>query len=249
MQGLLVDIERKPPDASRYNELRNGIVCAASLNKDSYPSISVALDYVHFTQFERNVRCLPEYDFFILSPQGCPWGSYLGKDMKDLNFLAMVLREFIFQKRSPTLGICGGHQFLAMAFGGEIGLIDNNYGHITGAHYPQDCLAERGPTVIRTLKDDPIFDGITVHPGTFCAIQNHVEEVKAPPPAFINLAYSDLSLLQLIRLPGRVVYGTAFHPERGWNHFETLEGSPAPHGKRILANFLKMAYVEETLPI
>ena len=56
---------------------------------------------------------------------------------------------------------------MTMAFGGEIGLIDNNYGGVVNSRYPEECVAERGPTVIRTLKEDPIFDGITVHPGKF----------------------------------------------------------------------------------
>ncbi len=242
LRGLLIDIERKPPDASRYEELQNGIIQAAALTQNSCPSINVSLDYIHFTDFEDQQPNFPEYDFFILSPQGCPWSSYRRGDIHSLNFIAGIIREFVFHKQLPVLGICGGHQFLTMAFGGEVGLIDNNYGGIVNSRYPKDCVAERGPTVIITLKEDPIFEGITVHPGKFCVIQNHVEEVKIVPPAFINLASSELSALQLIRLPGKIVYGTAFHPERGWSHDKSFQDATAPKGKIILANFLKMAY-------
>ncbi|MCX5872922.1 MAG: gamma-glutamyl-gamma-aminobutyrate hydrolase family protein [Deltaproteobacteria bacterium] len=242
MRGLLIDIERKHPDVSRYDELRNGIVHAASLNKNWGKSISVVLDHIHFTDIYNYLNILHKYDFLILSPQGSPWGSYRGKDMDSLNFLAQTVCGQILEKRSPTLGICGGHQFLAMAFGGEIGFIDNSLANFDGDCYPPNCLAERGPTIIRTLRDDPIFDGITDHPGHFSVIENHVEEVKTAPPGFMNLASSDLSRIQLMRLPDRIVYGVAFHPERGWSHRETNEASLAPHGKRILANFLKMAY-------
>ncbi len=237
LRGLLIDIERKPPDASRYQELQNGIIQAAALTQDSCLSLNVSLDYIHFTNFEDQQPNFPEYDFFILSPQGCPWSSYQGRDIPHLNFVAGTIREFVFHKQLPVLGICGGHQFLTMAFGGEIGLIDHNYGGIVTSEYPKDCLAERGPTVIRTLKEDPIFEGITVHPGKFCVIQNHVEEVKIVPPAFINLASSELSASQLIRLPGKIVYGTAFHPERSWSHDKSFQNAPAPNGKIILANF------------
>lgn len=242
MQGLLIDIERKDPDVSRYDELRSGIVHAASLNKDRGQSIAVVLDYIHFTELHNHLNILHKYDFLILSPQGSPWCSYRGKDKDSLHFLAQTVRGLVLEKRSPTLGICGGHQFLAIAFGGEIGFIDNSLTNFNGDCYPPNCQAERGPTVIRTLVDDPIFDGITVHPGQFPVIENHVEEVKALPPGFTNLASSDLSRIQLIRLLDRIVYGVAFHPERGWSHGETTEAALAPHGKRILANFLKMAY-------
>jgi GMP synthase-like glutamine amidotransferase len=242
LRGLLIDIERKPPDASRYDELKNGIIQAACQIRNSSLSIPVSLNYIHFTNFKDLQPNFPEYDFFILSPQGCPWSSYRGRDIPHLNLVAGIIREFCFHKQLALLGICGGLQFLTMAFGGEIGLMDKNYGGVVNSRYPDECVAERGLTVIRTLKEDPIFDGLTVHPGKFLVIQNHVEEVKIVPPSFINLASSELSASQLIRLPGKIVYGTAFHPERGWNHDKSLQNASAPGGKIILANFLKMAY-------
>ncbi|MDA8405382.1 MAG: gamma-glutamyl-gamma-aminobutyrate hydrolase family protein [Deltaproteobacteria bacterium] len=242
MHGLLIDIDRKLPDASRYQELQNGIIQAAALTQISGLSINVSLNYIHFTNFEDQRPTFPEYDFFILSPQGCPWSYYQGRDISHLNIVAETIREFVFHKQLSVLGICGGHQFLTMVFGGEIGLIDHNYAGIVTSAYPKNCVAERGPTVIRTLKEDPIFEGITVHPGKFGVIQNHVEEVKIVPPAFINLASSELSGSQLIRLPGKIVYGTAFHPERGWGDKKSFQEAPMQNGKIILANFLKMAY-------
>ena len=241
MRGLIVDIELKAPDEGRYSELTDGIISAAHLNKGSNPSNEIVLDYVHFSNFEDRERYLPVYDFFVLSPQGCPWSSYRAGDVQKLGFLAGIVREHVQIKHLPVLGICGGHQFLSMAFGGEVGFIDNSIKSCMESCYTGDCAAERGATIIKTVREDPIFQGITHHPGTFFVIENHVEEVKVIPPAFVNLASSRLSRFQLVRIPGKVVYGTAFHPERGWNHGETRESSPAPVGKMILANFLKMA--------
>ena len=51
LRGLLIDIERKPPDVSRYEELQNGIIQAAALTQNSCLSINVSLDYIHFTEF------------------------------------------------------------------------------------------------------------------------------------------------------------------------------------------------------
>ncbi|MGC8657473.1 MAG: type 1 glutamine amidotransferase [Desulfomonilaceae bacterium] len=241
MRGLIIDIEFKPPDKSRYSELKEGIISAAELIKGLDPSDEIVLDYVHFSSFEDHEPHLPNYDFAVLSPQGCPWNSYQGTAIKKLSFLAASVRENIQLNRVPVLGICGGHQFLAMAFGGEVGFIDNRFRSAMGSSYSKDCKAERGETILRTTMEDLIFRGVAHHPGKFCVIENHVEEVKVIPPAFVNLAFSELSRFQLIRIPGKVVYGTAFHPERGWNHAESSEQSPAPAGKMILANFLEMA--------
>ncbi|MGC8602834.1 MAG: type 1 glutamine amidotransferase [Desulfomonilaceae bacterium] len=242
MRGLLIDIEPKTPDCPGYDEMRNGVINAARPYNTSFSSISVALDYIHFSKLADQLKHLIEYDFFILSPQGCPWSSYHGNDLLLLNLLATVVREHIWNRNLPTLGICGGHQFLAMIFGGEAGYIDSRHRFNVSSQYPRDCTAERGLTILRTLKADPIFEGITVHPGQFRVIQNHVEEVKIVPPSFINLAASELCRIQLIRLPGKVVYGMAFHPERGWDSEASMESSNQSDGKIILTNFLNMAY-------
>jgi GMP synthase (glutamine-hydrolysing) len=120
-----------------------------------------------------------------------------------------------------------------------VGFIDPELVGTFPANYPKNAISERGLVVLETLSDDPILEGVANHPGKFRVMESHYEEVKSIPQQFINLARSDLSEAQLIRLPGKPVYGLAFHPERSPKD-ETLDPELF-EGKRILANFLNMA--------
>ncbi len=245
MSGLIIDLERKLPDATRHAELRISLINVAPLDECSGKPILTDIEYIHFTEIDLLPRLYECYDFLILSPQGSPWNSYRDSFRQALDDTASVLRALVLDRNIPTLGICGGHQFLASAFGGELGFIDDSLTDFFGATYPANCQAERGAVTLTTLSHDPIFEGVTSHPGEFSAMQNHIEEIKLIPPGFINLACSRLSQFQLIRLPGKIVYGLAFHPERGWRLDGNEEDSLAPDGKRILLNFLKMAYSQK----
>jgi GMP synthase (glutamine-hydrolysing) len=86
------------------------------------------------------------------------------------------------------------------------------------------------------LKWDPIFSGVATHPGTLRVMESHYEEVKTVPERFVNLARSSMSEAQLIRIPGMLVYGTAFHPERSGKS----PGTECTEGRIILGNFLRM---------
>ena len=240
LHGLIIDIDRKRSDVSRYNELRLGIVESIRLPKSSWETVSIDVSYVHFTDIKSHIGAINSYDFFILSPQGSPWSSYTGEEVESLNFLAHLARELIVCKRAAFLGICGGHQFLGMAFGGEVGFIDNNFRGFRAEKYPSDCLAERDSVHITTIRNDPIFDGLPPHPTELSVMENHVEEIKTVPPGFVNLASSRLSKIQIMRFPGRIVYGMAFHPERGWDLVDQDGENSASHGRIMLANFLKM---------
>ncbi|MFH0958975.1 MAG: gamma-glutamyl-gamma-aminobutyrate hydrolase family protein [Pseudomonadota bacterium] len=244
MLGLIIDLELKLPDAARHEELRSSIVNTVVTDQFRQP-ILTEIDYIHFTEIKFLPRLYGHYDFLILSPQGAPWNSYRESRNQALENTANLVRALILEENIPTLGICGGHQFLALTFGGELGFIDKSITDFSGPAYPDNCLSEKGVVTLMTLRDDPIFDGITSNPGQFLAMQNHVEEIKIIPPGFVNLACSRLSHLQLIRLPGKVVYGLAFHPERGWSLEGDAEGILAPTGKRILLNFMKMAYAHK----
>lgn len=175
-------------------------------------------------------------DFILLSPQNTPWYMYREDAGAKLEAAKAVVRNLTLKERLPVLGICGGHQFLAMVFGGTIDFIDSRLVGVFPEKYPKEAVSERGLVDLETLGSDPIFTGVTTHPGRFKAMESHYEEVKTIPELFVNLARSQMSEVQLIRIPGLMVYGMAFHPERSGN----LPGSECSDGRIMLGNFIRM---------
>lgn len=240
MNGLLVDLELGEPNPQRFGLLR--LVLTERIPQEfSFPGkLELTLDYLHFSLTDKEALSSSNVDFVLLSPQGTPWYRYDGDAGTKIEGLKTIVRQLILETKKPVLGICGGHQFLALAFGGTVGFIDPALAGRFPERYPSDALAERGEVVVRTLGEDPIFAGVASHPGKFTVMQSHYEEVKSVPEPFVNLAGSSMSEIQLIRMPGVPVYGMAFHPERG------PASSPGPGdeqtgAKRLLANFVAMA--------
>lgn len=239
LTGLLIDLELSEPDPARYPELRDAITRRLPAEVPELKAAHVTLDYVHYSATTRDLLTSDSVDFIVLSPQSTPWYSYRGDAGRKLDLFKADIRDLIRTKETPVLGVCGGHQFLALAFGGSVDFIDSHYQGKYPEQYPKEAIAERGAVLLHTLQDDPIFKGVAPFPGSFYVMESHYEEVKSVPEPFVNLARSDMSEAQLMRIPGLAVYGTAFHPERGWDR----TGGADPNllsGKHILANFIGM---------
>lgn len=165
-------------------------------------------------------------EFVVLSPQGTPWCRYTGERGVALQNFLWLLPMLAEDMNIPILGICGGHQALAIAFGGRVG-------PIRGAEH--DCLPytkdrQRGIVPLQVIAPDPIFRGIDRH---LRIVESHYDEVKVLPPGFVLLASEKESPYQIIRHPTRPVYGIQGHPE----HFH----SNRPDGGILIRNFLKIA--------
>jgi GMP synthase (glutamine-hydrolysing) len=239
LRGVLVDMELHASDSSRYTDLQHALTARVAAEENVLPGVTVSLDCVHFSAFTAEFLASRRVDFIVLSPQGTPWYRYSDESAARLESVKRFLRGLILRQDMPVLGICGGHQFMTLAFGGAVGFIDPRLEGSFPARYPPDALSERGLTRLQTLRDDPIFAGVATHPGTFAVMESHYEEVKQVPAPFVNLARSDLSEAQLIHIPGKPVYGMAFHPERGWDAARVAD-QPSTSGRRMLANFLSM---------
>lgn len=246
LNGLLIDLELRPPDTSRLLELKTQICDNLDLYASEGSAISIGLDHVHFSRIDFLSEKFNSYDFLLLSPQGTPWRSYAGIARDQLDAVSELLAKAIDTYSMPVLGICGGHQFLALSFGAEVDFIDPAFVGSQILSYPADALAERDITRLETLATDRIFEGLPAFPTTFDVVQSHTEEVKNIPPRFVNLARSALSEIQLITIPGAPVYGMAFHPERGWDK-NAGHDQKAPAGRTLLRNFFRLAHVSSCI--
>ncbi len=120
--------------------------------------------------------------FLALSPNGIPWCKYKGRNHVDLMNFFHALKIIVEEMDVPVIGICGGHQALALAFGGKVGPIRGGeddcfpYGHNP---------TERGRHNVFVVEKDPLFAGMGP---SLNLVQNHYDEVKRLPPGFVCLA-------------------------------------------------------------
>ena len=165
--------------------------------------------------------------FLALSPNGIPWCRYRGRNGTDLKKFFGSLRIIVERMNIPVIGICGGHQALAIAFGGKVGPIRGS---------EDDCFpygnnpTERGRHNIFVVRKDPLFIGMGK---SLNLVQNHYDEVKRLPPGFLCLAENKLCPYQVIRHPSKPAYGVQAHTE--------YYLSSRPDGGALLRNFLHIA--------
>lgn len=145
------------------------------------------------------------------------------------------------EARVPVLGVCFGHQLLAMALGGRIA--PHSEGWQAGT---VECeLTASG-------REDPLFRGV---PPSFHAQAAHQETVVELPPFAEVLARSDHTSVQAFRA-GPWIHGVQFHPELAPAGTEahvrtmtpaltrTAATTPFSYGRAVIENFL--AGVAET---
>ncbi len=181
---------------------------------------------VHFSKitYEYIEELQPE--FMVLSPQGTPWCRYTGELGVALQNFLWMLPQLAERMDIPMLGICGGHQALALAFGGKVGPI--RAGEDDCMPYTKD--RQTGVVPLTVTASDPIFSGVD---GNVRIVESHYDEVKVLPPGFVLLASEKVSPYQIMRHPNKPVYGIQGHPEYFYGH--------RPDGGILIKNFLKIA--------
>jgi GMP synthase (glutamine-hydrolysing) len=126
-------------------------------------------------------------------------------------FIGLI--QFLPKIALPVLGVCGGHQALALAYGGNVTKAsDLVYGFRTVVLEDKDTLLAGLPAKIKVM-------------------QSYREQVKQLPPNFVRIATSSQTENEGMRHESLLLYGVQFHPEK-WNE-ENLAG------KRILENFVQ----------
>jgi GMP synthase (glutamine-hydrolysing) len=159
----------------------------------------------------------------ILSGQSNPWDDYAPEK---LTGIFHVIRT----SAKPILGVCGGQQQMALAFGAPVNLIER----IAPGEGYEGAFRERGFCEV-SLNAESGANGSSIFSGLPQAItvwESHCDEVKALPPEFICTATNDTSRIQAMQHVSRPLFGVQFHPE--------LFDEEHPDGRRILENFLRL---------
>ena len=153
----------------------------------------------------------------ILSGQSHPWASYTPES------LAGVF-EVIHEARQPILGVCGGHQQIALAYGSTLGIMKR----IEPGEGYEGAVKLRGFYDVET-DGEGIFASL---PRRVTVWQSHYEEVKELPENFELTASSETSRIEAMQHISRPLFSVQFHPE--------LFDEEHPHGKSIMENFLSL---------
>ena len=153
----------------------------------------------------------------ILSGQSHPWELYSPES------LAGVF-EVIRNAPHPILGVCGGHQQMAQAFGAPVGLMER----LTPGEGYEGAKRVRGFFSV-DVDGEGIFRGL---PHTITVWHSHCEEVKELPSGFVRTAFDETCAIQAMQHTERPLFGVQFHPE--------LFDEEHPQGQNILENFLEL---------
>lgn len=167
------------------------------------------------------------------------------------------IREAVEDRQLPFLGICLGHQLLAVAMGGEAGPGESSEIGLFGIR-----RTEQG-------RNHPLLEGL---PDSAPWINIHRAEVTRPPPGASILAVSDRCANHVMQV-GATAFSCQFHPEvcdhtmdnwmlipgipealetliggHGMRQFETsVAASLEAHNaaaRQLFANWLKLVYQE-----
>ena len=203
---------------------RQAVKVLETLKRLGAGGCGIVLPYADIT-IENMTKLRPA--FLVLSPNGIPWCRYKGKNGEDLANFFKALPVIIEDMRIPVIGICGGHQALALAFGGKVGPVRGGeddcfpYGHNP---------TEKGRRDIYIVHKDPLFSDMDK---SLNLVESHYDEVKRLPKGFITLGENELCPYQIIRHPDRPAYGVQAHTEYFMNS--------RPDGGILLRNFLDIA--------
>jgi GMP synthase (glutamine-hydrolysing) len=177
--------------------------------------LEVLTEPFHAVSLERVNSLRPSH--IILSGQSHPWDRYSPES------LAGVF-ELIRKAAQPILGVCGGHQQMALAFGARVDLMSRQE---PGEGY-EGAKRERGYFAVETTGEG-IFKDL---PSQINVWHSHFDEVKELPKGFRRTAFNENCAIQAMEHTGRVLFGVQFHPE--------LFDDEHPDGRQVIENFLRM---------
>lgn len=126
------------------------------------------------------------------------------------NFVAMMRFDV------PTIGLCLGHEIIAVAHGGRIKRLEE--------------YQNRREQITLSEMDDPIFEG--VESNSILLQKKHHFHVHQKPDSFITLGRSQICPHEIIKHKDKPIYGFQSHPE-----------ASGTVGFKIMENFFRLCGV------
>ena len=158
------------------------------------------LSIVHWPEWVAAVAETGENSPLVLGPNDTPFPAYPDA-FADL--LQAVRRH-----RGPLLGVCGGHQVLALAHGARVAPVR---GALPALVSYEGLPRIEGMVRVRRVADHALWAGME---DEVEVAARHVDEVKDLPAGFELLATSDVCPIQAMYATRSHAVGVQFHPER-----------------------------------
>jgi GMP synthase (glutamine-hydrolysing) len=176
------------------------------------PDVEILIEPFHTASLHRVRSIGPSH--IVLSGQSHPWDRYTPESLSGVF-------DVIKNATQPILGVCGGHQQIALAYGARVALM----GRLEPGEGYDGAKRERGFFPIQT-------DGsaLFAQPGEITVWHSHFDEVKELPKGFRCTAWNETCKIQAIQHETRPVFGVQFHPE--------LFNEEHPAGRQVVAAFL-----------
>jgi GMP synthase (glutamine-hydrolysing) len=179
---------RYPSDSARIDE-------HSSFAQQAGVDLEKIIPYDLLTQTP-SITEIRQYDALMIGGSG---DFYVSKgNLPGHEKVLQTLNEVV-EVGHPTFASCFGFQLLVAALDGQISYDETNME--VGTY--RLTLTEDG-------HDDPLFQRL---PHVFSAQLGHKDRVEVIPPNVQNLAISANSPCQSIRIPGKPIWATQFHPE------------------------------------
>ena len=180
--------------------------------------LEILTEAYHAVSLERLEAVRPSH--IVLSGQSHPWDQYAPASLDGVV-------DVIKNARQPILGVCGGHQQIAAAFGAPVDLM----GRLEPGEGYEGAKRERGYFDIEIVNSG-VSKLFTDLPKRFSVWHSHFDEVKQVPPGFRRTAFNETCAIQAMEHEQRPLFGVQFHPE--------LFDDEHPQGRQILENFLQL---------
>ncbi|HWN08775.1 MAG TPA: gamma-glutamyl-gamma-aminobutyrate hydrolase family protein [Pyrinomonadaceae bacterium] len=179
--------------------------------------LEILTEPYHAASLKRLEEVRPSH--IVLSGQSHPWDNY------NPDSLAGVI-EIIKKASQPLLGVCGGHQLIAAAFGAKVDLM----GRLEPGEGYEGAKRERGFFEVETVRENGEAGLFKSLPRRLTVWHSHFDEVKELPEGFRRTAFNETCAIQAMQHEQRPLFGVQFHPE--------LFNDEHPEGRQILENFL-----------